>query len=111
MLNSSKITALIVVEAGKPVGIVHFHDLLRAGRGLTRKRWSSNVHLIPKDAAHVDPASRRLHDQSRRPRRARSALGCRPGSPGPVTRQTVSSIRTRPTPSTIGLSSVNTRPT
>ena len=31
ILNSSKITALIVVEAGKPVGIVHFHDLLRAG--------------------------------------------------------------------------------
>ncbi len=31
LLNSSKITALIVVEAGKPVGIVHFHDLLRAG--------------------------------------------------------------------------------
>jgi arabinose-5-phosphate isomerase len=31
ILNSSKITALIVAEAGKPVGIVHFHDLLRAG--------------------------------------------------------------------------------
>ena len=31
LLNSSKITALIVVEHGKPVGIVHFHDLLRAG--------------------------------------------------------------------------------
>jgi arabinose-5-phosphate isomerase len=31
ILNSSKITALIVVEEGKPVGIVHFHDLLRAG--------------------------------------------------------------------------------
>jgi arabinose-5-phosphate isomerase len=31
ILNSSKITALIVTEAGKPVGIVHFHDLLRAG--------------------------------------------------------------------------------
>jgi arabinose-5-phosphate isomerase len=31
LLNSSKITALIVAEAGKPVGIVHFHDLLRAG--------------------------------------------------------------------------------
>ena len=31
ILNSSKITALIVVEAGRPVGIVHFHDLLRAG--------------------------------------------------------------------------------
>jgi arabinose-5-phosphate isomerase len=31
ILNSSKITALLVAEAGKPVGIVHFHDLLRAG--------------------------------------------------------------------------------
>jgi arabinose-5-phosphate isomerase len=31
ILNSSKITALIVVESDRPVGIVHFHDLLRAG--------------------------------------------------------------------------------
>lgn len=31
ILNSSKITALMVEEGGKPVGIVHFHDLLRAG--------------------------------------------------------------------------------
>ena len=31
IINSSKITALIATEAGKPVGIVHFHDLLRAG--------------------------------------------------------------------------------
>jgi arabinose-5-phosphate isomerase len=31
ILNSSKITALIVVDADRPVGIVHFHDLLRAG--------------------------------------------------------------------------------
>jgi arabinose-5-phosphate isomerase len=31
ILNSSKITALMVAEVGKPVGIVHFHDLLRAG--------------------------------------------------------------------------------
>lgn len=31
LLNASKITALIVVDAGKPVGIVHLHDLLRAG--------------------------------------------------------------------------------
>ena len=31
LLNSSKITALIVIDGGKPVGIVHFHDLLRAG--------------------------------------------------------------------------------
>jgi arabinose-5-phosphate isomerase len=26
-----KITALFVVDAGQPVGIVHIHDLLRAG--------------------------------------------------------------------------------
>jgi len=31
IINSSKISALIVTEAEKPVGIVHFHDLLRAG--------------------------------------------------------------------------------
>jgi arabinose-5-phosphate isomerase len=31
LLNSLKITALIVVESDRPVGIVHFHDLLRAG--------------------------------------------------------------------------------
>jgi arabinose-5-phosphate isomerase len=31
ILNSSKITALFVVEGGRPVGIVHLHDLLRAG--------------------------------------------------------------------------------
>jgi arabinose-5-phosphate isomerase len=30
-LNASKITALIAVEKDRPVGIVHFHDLLRAG--------------------------------------------------------------------------------
>lgn len=31
VLNSSKITALIVTENGKPVGIIHLHDILRAG--------------------------------------------------------------------------------
>lgn len=31
MLNSAKITALLVTDAKKPVGIVHLHDLLRAG--------------------------------------------------------------------------------
>ena len=31
VLNSSKITTLIVTDAGKPVGILHLHDLLRAG--------------------------------------------------------------------------------
>ncbi|MGI9390720.1 MAG: KpsF/GutQ family sugar-phosphate isomerase [Boseongicola sp.] len=32
-LNASRITALFVVEKSKPVGIVHIHDLLRAGLG------------------------------------------------------------------------------
>ena len=31
LLNASKITAVFVVDAGKPVGVVHLHDLLRAG--------------------------------------------------------------------------------
>lgn len=31
MLNTAKITALFVVEDGRPVGIVHIHDLLRLG--------------------------------------------------------------------------------
>jgi arabinose-5-phosphate isomerase len=31
LINSSRITALFVVERSKPVGIVHIHDLLRAG--------------------------------------------------------------------------------
>jgi arabinose-5-phosphate isomerase len=31
LLYSSKITALIVTDAGKPVGIIHMHNLLRAG--------------------------------------------------------------------------------
>ncbi|KAB2920336.1 MAG: KpsF/GutQ family sugar-phosphate isomerase [Hyphomicrobiaceae bacterium] len=31
LLNTSRITALFVVDKGKPVGIVHIHDLLRAG--------------------------------------------------------------------------------
>ena len=31
VLNKSRITALFVVEKGRPVGIVHVHDLLRAG--------------------------------------------------------------------------------
>jgi arabinose-5-phosphate isomerase len=30
-LNQTQITALFVVEAGRPVGIVHMHDLLRIG--------------------------------------------------------------------------------
>ena len=31
VLNTSRITALFVVDKGRPVGIVHVHDLLRAG--------------------------------------------------------------------------------
>jgi len=31
LLNASKITALIVTDARKPIGIIHLHDLLRAG--------------------------------------------------------------------------------
>lgn len=31
LLNASRITALFVVKKGKPVGIVHIHDVLRAG--------------------------------------------------------------------------------
>jgi len=31
ILNSSKITALLVTDGNKPIGIVHLHDLLRAG--------------------------------------------------------------------------------
>ena len=33
LLNSMNITALFVVGAGQPVGIVHIYDLLRAGAG------------------------------------------------------------------------------
>jgi arabinose-5-phosphate isomerase len=31
LLNAKKITSLFVTEAGRPVGIVHIHDLLRVG--------------------------------------------------------------------------------
>ena len=31
LLNQAQITVLFVVENGKPVGIVHMHDLLRIG--------------------------------------------------------------------------------
>src|SRR5262249_18643136 len=31
ILNSMKVTALFAVEAGKPVGLIHVHDLLRTG--------------------------------------------------------------------------------
>jgi arabinose-5-phosphate isomerase len=31
LLNSTKVTALFVAEGGKPLGIIHVHDLLRAG--------------------------------------------------------------------------------
>ena len=31
LLNSSKITTVFVAEGRKPIGILHMHDLLRAG--------------------------------------------------------------------------------
>jgi arabinose-5-phosphate isomerase len=31
LLNASKITAVFVVERGRPIGVIHLHDLLRAG--------------------------------------------------------------------------------
>jgi arabinose-5-phosphate isomerase len=31
LLNASRITSLFVIDKGKPVGILHVHDLLRAG--------------------------------------------------------------------------------
>ena len=31
ILNTMKVTALFAIEGGKPVGIIHVHDLLRAG--------------------------------------------------------------------------------
>jgi arabinose-5-phosphate isomerase len=31
IMNSSKIMAVFVVEEGRPVGILHLHDVLRAG--------------------------------------------------------------------------------
>ena len=31
ILNALKKTQLMVVDVGRPVGVVHFHDLLRAG--------------------------------------------------------------------------------
>ena len=31
LLNQTKITVLFIVEDGKPVGIVHMHDLVRIG--------------------------------------------------------------------------------
>jgi len=31
MLNASRITAMFVVERGKPIGIIHIHDLVRSG--------------------------------------------------------------------------------
>jgi arabinose-5-phosphate isomerase len=30
-LNQAEITTLFIVENGKPIGIVHMHDLLRLG--------------------------------------------------------------------------------
>ena len=39
IINTMKITALFVVDAGRPVGIVHFHDLLRAGAKSRGRCW------------------------------------------------------------------------
>lgn len=33
LMNESKITSLFVVEAGRPLGVVHIHDCLRIGAG------------------------------------------------------------------------------
>ena len=30
-MNERKITQIFVLDAGKPVGLIHMHDLLRAG--------------------------------------------------------------------------------
>ena len=60
LLNSSKITAVFVVEAGKPVGIVHLHDLLRAGWRELRALISENRPLSGSCATPLPPpASRR----------------------------------------------------
>jgi arabinose-5-phosphate isomerase len=31
VMNTAKITSLFVADLGKPVGVVHIHDLLRLG--------------------------------------------------------------------------------
>jgi arabinose-5-phosphate isomerase len=31
MLNAAKITTLFVADGRKPIGVLHMHDLLRAG--------------------------------------------------------------------------------
>jgi arabinose-5-phosphate isomerase len=31
LMNSRRITVLFVVDAGRPVGVLHIHDLLRQG--------------------------------------------------------------------------------
>jgi arabinose-5-phosphate isomerase len=31
LMNTKKITSLFVVEANRPIGILHIHDLLRLG--------------------------------------------------------------------------------
>ena len=58
ILNSSKITALIVTEASKPVGIVHLHDLLRAGVVLARVTTSARS-ATPETAPPFPPAAGR----------------------------------------------------
>jgi arabinose-5-phosphate isomerase len=31
LLNQAKITAVFIVDGGKPIGIVHMHDIVRTG--------------------------------------------------------------------------------
>ncbi len=48
ILNTAKITALMVVDDGRPVGALHIHDLLHVGvhRGRTAATYLSTAdHL------------------------------------------------------------------
>ena len=124
MLNSTKKTQLIVVDAGKPVGVVHFHDLLRAGlqsRIVAGDRSVPADHHADRRAADTDGIGCALRPPitdlliTVTSRFAPSARAISHPAAGravrAVTRQTVSSMRIAPTPSTIGLSRVNSRPT
>ena len=68
-LISRKISALLVVENGEVVGIVHFHDLLRVGRpsGAGPVRRARPIRFLRSPSAYgKSPASSRLADS--RPR-------------------------------------------
>ena len=100
LLNDHHISALIVVDGGKPVGIVHFHDLLQDRRGLKRFRAV---------ACGVDDGRRQAGStiSSRSVATADLTRTCAPaGRSGPETRHIVSPMRTRPRPSLIGSVSV-----